>query len=383
MEYDYIIAGAGCAGLSLAVHLIDSGLHRGKKILLLDRESKDQNDRTWCFWEEQPGLFESIVYRKWNRLRILADGFEKTEEVAPYTYKMIRGIDFYRYCKARIEEAGCFDWKQEGIRSVVNREGRGMVETTQGAYFAAYVFCSISLQEPRLRRGEEYLLQHFKGRVLRAQGDVFDPHVATLMDFRVPQAGDTAFVYVMPFSATTALVEYTVFGPKVLEEHIYSEALDQYIQTQFPGTRFQTEEEEFGVIPMTGFEFPLQDGRIFFMGTAAGNTKPSTGYTFQFIQQHCTRICKALSRGEPLEIESVLQPRFVFYDRILLHILGKRLLPGKDIFVRLFQKNKIAEVLRFLENKTAWMQDIRIISHLQKGVFLRAALHQIALRLFR
>ena len=64
-EYDYIIAGTGCAGLSLAVHMIQSGRFGNKKILLVDRDEKQKNDRTWCFWETEPGLFDSIVYKRW------------------------------------------------------------------------------------------------------------------------------------------------------------------------------------------------------------------------------------------------------------------------------------------------------------------------------
>ena len=55
-QYDYIIAGAGCAGLSLAVHMIHSGKFSDKKILIVDKDDKQKNDRTWCFWEKEPGL---------------------------------------------------------------------------------------------------------------------------------------------------------------------------------------------------------------------------------------------------------------------------------------------------------------------------------------
>jgi lycopene beta-cyclase len=57
--YDYLITGAGAAGLSLAYHLNQSGLS-DKRILLIDRAPKTSNDRTWCFWEVQPGSFEAV-----------------------------------------------------------------------------------------------------------------------------------------------------------------------------------------------------------------------------------------------------------------------------------------------------------------------------------
>jgi lycopene beta-cyclase len=48
-DYDFILSGGGLAGLSLAYHLINSPL-RDRSILIVDKDAKQQNDRTWCFW---------------------------------------------------------------------------------------------------------------------------------------------------------------------------------------------------------------------------------------------------------------------------------------------------------------------------------------------
>jgi lycopene beta-cyclase len=82
-QFDCIISGAGCAGLSLAVHMIHSGKFDNKKILIVDKEEKIKNDRTWCFWETQPGLFEDIVYKKWEKAWFHGDGFSKLMELQP------------------------------------------------------------------------------------------------------------------------------------------------------------------------------------------------------------------------------------------------------------------------------------------------------------
>src|SRR5688572_12426028 len=94
-DYDYIIAGAGCAGLSLLARLIRSNQFNDKKILLIDREPKNKNDRTWCFWEKDTGFFEDLVYCRWNKLWFHGKNFSRRYEISPYQYKMIRGIDFY------------------------------------------------------------------------------------------------------------------------------------------------------------------------------------------------------------------------------------------------------------------------------------------------
>jgi len=54
-KYDYIITGMGATGLMLAYQMTLDSFFDQKKILLIDKETKDQNDRTWCFWEKGNG----------------------------------------------------------------------------------------------------------------------------------------------------------------------------------------------------------------------------------------------------------------------------------------------------------------------------------------
>jgi lycopene beta-cyclase len=55
-EFDYLITGAGAAGRSLAYALLRCPALQDKKILLVDRERKTGNDRTWCFWEDRKSV---------------------------------------------------------------------------------------------------------------------------------------------------------------------------------------------------------------------------------------------------------------------------------------------------------------------------------------
>ena len=62
-DYDYIIAGGGCAGLSLAYHITLSG--NKSKILILESSAKNENDRTWAFWKDYQLPFEQIIYKSY------------------------------------------------------------------------------------------------------------------------------------------------------------------------------------------------------------------------------------------------------------------------------------------------------------------------------
>jgi len=380
-EYDYIITGSGCAGLSLIIHMIHSGQFSQKKILLVDKEKKNRNDRTWCFWETKPGLFEEIVFRRWEKTWVHSDNFSKGMDLEPYQYKLIRGIDFYNYCfKLISEQTNIFVLKGEVTEVVSNaQETYALIDGKK--ITAHYIFNSILFEKPDLQKNEINLLQHFKGWVIKTPQSVFNPREATLMDFRTNQHNGTSFVYIMPFSSNMALVEYTLFTSALLYPNQYDEGLRQYIKDYVFKGPYKIDEEEFGTIPMTNHHFPARKNNIINIGTAGGQTKASSGYTFQFIQKHSASIVSLLAKtGKPFDEKADVSKRFHFYDTILLNILQRKSYPGKDIFVELFKKNKPQAVLRFLDNESSLKSELKIISSLPKWPFLKAAINSAVLK---
>ena len=51
-QYDYIIIGNGLAGFQLALALSQDTFFDNKKIALIDKSDKTENDKTWSFWEK-------------------------------------------------------------------------------------------------------------------------------------------------------------------------------------------------------------------------------------------------------------------------------------------------------------------------------------------
>ena len=93
-NYDYIIAGAGCAGLSLLYHLLMHPATQHQKILVVDANLSVPPHKTWCFWEKQDGIFETIVKKSWTQLRLKDADQEQHIALEDYTYKMIHSADF-------------------------------------------------------------------------------------------------------------------------------------------------------------------------------------------------------------------------------------------------------------------------------------------------
>lgn len=375
-KYDFIFAGAGCAALSIVMRMSKSGKFADKNILLIDKEPKTKNDRTWCFWERGNGFFEEIVYKKWQKLSFFSDDFSDTMDISPYQYKMIRGIDLYNYCFSEINRHSNMEIVYGDLKMVRGHRDGTTIILNDKEYNLDHstVFNSIP-HDPK--PGSIKLLQHFKGWVIQSPKECFNPDEATVMDFRVHQDHGTTFVYILPFTKTTALVEYTLFTKELLQPQQYDVELKKYLHDFLQLEEYSIKEEEFGIIPMTNEALSFQGNGDFNIGTAGGQTKASSGYTFQFIQKQSQQITACLLAQNSLFTIPDPPKRFRFYDNVLLHILYYNKLQGKEVFTSLFEKNKPQSVLRFLDNESSLAEELKIISTLPTLPFLKAALKQL------
>ena len=374
--YDYIIAGAGCAGLSLLMRLLQQPSLRYKKILVIDQSDKTQNDRTWCFWEKEKGLFEDIVHHRWQHLDFQSNYFSSHLNIAPYQYKIIRGIDLYELVISFAKQFQNVEFKFEKIIQL--KTENAIVETETNVYHAKYVFNSILFNAIKPSKNTYLLLQHFKGWLIETENNCFDPAVATFMDFTVDQFHGTTFMYVLPVAANKALIEYTLFTENILSSEKYDDALRNYILEKLNIPNYTIVHQEFGVIPMSNHKFASHDGRVIHIGTAGGQTKASSGFTFQFIQKQCKQIIASLiTSGKPYVDETITRKKFNLYDSVLLNVLVNKKMSGADIFARIFQNNSPQTVLRFLDNETNFMEDLQIMRSVPTKIFLRSALQEL------
>ncbi|MBL7727498.1 MAG: hypothetical protein JNM68_07435, partial [Dinghuibacter sp.] len=175
-------------------------------------------------------------------------------------------------------------------------------------------------------------------------------------------------------SAHRALVEYTVFSKDLLTDEEYDAGLNNYIQQHITPGPYQVLETEKGVIPMTDYRFPHRTGNIYYIGTAGGNTRGSSGYTFKNIQKHTAAIAQLLKENKTPDVQNVMGKRAAFYDAVLLRVLGKGYCQGKTVFTRLFKKRKLADVLSFLDGNSSFFTDLKIITAEPVWPFTKAAL---------
>ena len=372
-EYDFIIAGAGMAGLSLAYRLPKSA-----RVLLIDRDDAARLERTWCFWEASAGPFESAIHHRWNDIFVHGNGLSERYKIAPYTYKMLRGRDFYAFMQDWLEGQPQITVQRGNLQRLEGGPDGATAWVDGEAFRAPWIFNS-ALRPAQTETGFHSLLQHFRGWVIRSPTAAFDSSAATFMDFRTAQqAGGTRFVYVMPFDAHTALVEFTVFSPALLTDLEYEAGLREYIKEQLGLEDFEILEVEAGVIPMTDAPFPrFHAPRVLNIGIAGGRAKASTGYTFQRSQRQAEIIAKSLLETGRPDAGHAGFNRHDWMDSVYLNVLLKNRERGSSFFTDLFKRNDAVQVLKFLDEGSSALEDLRLMTTVNIPAFTSAALEVI------
>jgi lycopene beta-cyclase len=356
-HYNYIICGGGASGLLLAYRICNDPYFKDRSILLIEKDIKNTNDRTWCFWESGEGDLEELVYKSWDQGYFSADDFELDFSLQPFRYKMIRSLDFYKSMNNKLAK---FDQLTQ-IKAKVNSIDENLVTTEVQSYHGDLVFSSIyNPKSLTQQKKHPVLLQHFVGQVVQTQNPCFDPGRIEFMNFNVPQKGNTRFMYVLPLGSNKALLEYTLFSENALERIEYLDAIAAFLK-ELPTGGYEIIEEEEGKIPMTCYRFDLKNSpKILHIGTAGGWTKPSTGYTFQRINEKTKELVEFLKKGQPLS-RFGKRDRFWFYDLLFIDVLAKDNAHGADLFKRMFKKNSPEVIFRFLDEKSSLWQEFQIM----------------------
>lgn len=365
------------AGLSCAVQLSAAGLTRRLRVLLLEPRTEYVHDRTWCFWNVLPNPFEECVSHRWRTWSVAGPTRHVDRSSPGLTYDHLPADAFYDRARQLLGADPNVKLRL-GVR-VDRLEQQGEVVracTDSGEVRARIVLDSRPRPVEYQRRSDHdrrypRLVQHFHGETIRTAADVFDPDVATVMDFRVSQNRGIHFVYVLPFDARTALVEDTYFAdePRPIEE--YAEEIAGYVRTRHGVDRYEVLHAETGAIPMDARPLPARGApRILNIGVRGGAARPSTGYAFLAIQRHASLLAKRLTTWaadpteDPPEPSPYYSPRSAWLDRIFLSHIVRHPERAPELFLSMFDRVRPDALARFLFDGGSIVDDLRVMSAL-------------------
>lgn len=369
-DFDIIIVGGGLAGLMQADILADDP-SPDLRVAIIDPDPESLSSKTFASWRLKtlpPHRYSDCVENRWERFRITSnDGYPVIRDFGDYYYERIPGELLLSKIRLRLDADSRFQKVRDSVTEISEPTRWGgkaqalLVTTASGkAFTTKRVFNSVTVQKPEL-------LQYFLGFELETEGEHFDPQLVDLMDFRLNQAGEVRFVYILPFSSRRALVEFTVFATTRIPESECETILRHYIAQHLCLPDFRIIKVESGAIPMTlnaesHFPPPTTSSAIDVIGGAAGMVKASTGYSFQRNLEYLTKTAR----------KSYEHFRFQIYDALLLRIIKTNGAMISKIFVILFTANSPSSIFAFLDEKSRFLEEIKIFLRLPWAPFLRS-----------
>ncbi|MBC7696298.1 MAG: beta-carotene 15,15'-dioxygenase, Brp/Blh family [Burkholderiales bacterium] len=374
INYDYAFIGLGAGNSLILLSLIQKGLHSNKKIIVFETESKNINDKTFCFWsrpnESIVADLSPIISHRFNAIKV-NQSFPQKIDLQPYHY--IRSIDLYNHTHQILTKEE-IKINRTAVNQISLENKIYTIHTNCETFKTNFIFDS---RPPKLivtDKKQIYLDQSFYGLHIKCEKDVFIESTFEMMNFNVDQNNYTQFVYVIPFSTNEALVELTRFGKDKIDKTYALGVLNNFISRDFG--KFKILAYESGCIPMTSYINPpnTSDG-ILHTGASANLIKPSTGYGFKKMHAFAKLVIERIESNKLEKFNKIKlnsKNRFKFYDKLLLLILIYWPSKGKLIFTRLFEKQSIITVFSFLDEKTSFLQELRIFASLPILVFLKA-----------
>ena len=349
-EFDYIIIGGGCAGLSLAYELDLHSKLKDKTLAIVEHRDEYKRDKTWSFWKVSPHNFEDCTIKSWDNFTINIPSHLKHVDCKNMPYQTIDSGLFYQKIIDKIKQNNNIYFFKN--INEVNTEN-------------SFIFNSVGDKIDN----KSSLWQHFSGIEIETSKDFFDEKIFNLMDFDCDQKNSVHFFYTLPFSKTKALIETTwISDLNNTSLNDYDIQLKDYIEDKLKIKNYKINYKETGAIPLFHPNNIKKLNQIE-IGTAGGMTRLSTGYTFLNIQEQSKYIRKNIENIKDTKIFSI-ERKYEFLDNIFLKVLKKNPERMAQIFYKMFNSSPNT-VINFLSNKSNILEDISIISKMPKWIFLK------------
>ena len=348
-EFDYIIIGGGCAGLSLAYELEIHEKLNDRTLAIIEPRDEYKRDKTWSFWKIFNHNFEDCVKKSWNNFTINTSNQTKYVECKKTPYQTIDSGIFYQKINSRLK----LNKNIQFFKSIDEINQNNSI-----IFNSVYEFGD-----------HNNLWQHFCGVEIETRKDFFDEEIFNLMDFNCNQRNRVHFFYTLPFTKKTALVETTWISElKNSSLNDYEEQIDDYLCNHLNLRQCKIHFKEQGAIPLFRQKNQNKHKHIY-IGSAGGMTRLSTGYTFLNIQEQSKYIRENFENIKKTKLFQI-NKKYDFFDKIFLKVLKNNSPKMGDIFYKMFE-NSPSTVINFLSNKSSIYEDISIISKMPKWMFLK------------
>ena len=369
-EYDIVIVGAGCSGLSLAYRLIDSSY---KVCLIENKPITNRIRKTWSYWDTYSHPFKHLDKFSNKELSIHNDKATTILNCSEHNYSSIDSYDFDEYVLTKIDESSNIEMMFDThIKEITASEKRYDINLDKEAINAKYVFDS------RPSRQVIEMKQIFKGLFIKFDKPATD-FTPQLMDFT--EKSEFHFFYCLPMGDDTYLFESTYYTTLKKDKNNMTDEIHSYIKKRY-SDKYSIIREEYGEIPLTtNVKVNRKDSNYLNIGIPSGSTRASTGYTFLNIQKQTDEYIKKLNGETYIEYPNTFKSKVLRkMDNVLLQIIKYQPVASKNILYRMFECNDSQRVIRFLSEKPSLIDILIIVWNMPKIIFIKYAIKSLTTR---
>ena len=372
-NFDFIIIGAGCSGLSLLYEMNKSNILKNKTCAVFDKRKQFSKDKIWSYWNVFEHSFSDCLLDQWDKV-IVKGNEEIILDCKDFAYQSVDSEKFYNKILKNISDNKNIKLFLDHSVDEIREENDQIIIKSKNELFKANLVFDSSLKINNSKDSKIY--QHFYGCEVNFKENINLSKYPTLMDFNCDQGNWTHFFYTLPLSDKKIFIETTWISDQqnsTIDE--YMSEINEYIQKNLNYKKEYTfGYNEMGSIPMFHLKQKTEYKKIIKIGAAANLTRKSTGYTFLNIQKFTKELVQKLIKNQIISNVQI-QSKYNFLDKIFIKVLLEEKSNMHKIFFRLFKKNNTKDIISFLSNDSNFMQDIKIILSMPKLIFIKKLLN--------
>ena len=362
IQLDIAIVGGGSAGMTLATKL------DGVSATIFEPKTATERDCSWALWAQAPQLKElaPAIRGSWNQWRLIDHAGEIIHHSHEYHYASLSSAKYLQHCETLLKSPEMM--VRAPVENLLGESGGGRFSANGQSYNAKTIYDS---RPPKSE--PQTLCQHFIGWEIKLTSPIENPHIATLMDFRVDQSRGLHFIYVLPYSDRHLLIESTMISNQLEDKDWYRSAIKRWLSEH--GLEVESQlSEEYGVIPMAKVQ--PQNPDVNNIGAAGGAVRLSSGYAFSTIQAQMTMLAASIAAGTRTPTKPFSKV-LIFLDNVFNRALNDQTDHGVSLFMATAKALNAEQFSRFMLGRAGLVEWVRVILAMPKWPFIKSALQQL------
>ena len=380
--FDFVIIGAGCAGLAVARELNTAG-YLGS-VLIVESKKQFDNDKSWSFWATKNSPWFQLARHRWSYSSVCTADTAVRLSYRDYRYCMIPSIDYYKFCCDKlsantklcfntvVDEINCNPLVETSPYTLLNANHTKQTENTSKFTLTlndgSVIGCK-QLLDTRPRFQQPRYFQQFKGFEVELENAIANPGTVRLMENIQTTHKGVLFFYILPLTPTHLLIEPTYFGNEQQDyDWLESLAFDWLKKNHLFHKKILRTEQ--GLLPMGGI---TTDKVSYDLGGIVGDhLKGASGYGFLNIQQWSIDYVDRFVKHKSVEKKSLRLKLLHLMDDLFIDVLIAKPMLTPELMLQTAIALPGDNFAKFMTEQSTLSELTRLLWKFPKSPFLKA-----------